>query len=127
MVWSQERERERDEELQVWADQGTSCPKRKVGQQHSRDEMKDVTEEQGRAGYSSRKGTAGPMLTSWSFQESPLSKSVLSNHLLSGRKNAAWSKHMLDLFIPRSFLIGKQRKAKQCLQLQSVLPSITTA
>lgn len=39
-----------------------------------------------RAGYSSRKGTAGPMLTSWSFQESPLSKSVLTNHLLSSRK-----------------------------------------
>lgn len=80
------RRRERDKELRVWGDQGTSCPKRQVGQQHSREEMKDVPEGQERAGYSSRKGTAGPMLTSCSFQKSSLSKSVLTNHLLSSRK-----------------------------------------
>lgn len=90
---------ERDEGLQVWGDQGTSCPTRQVGQQHSREEMKDVPEGERRTGYSSRKGTTGPMLTSWNFQKSPLSKSVLTNHLLSGRKMLPGpSIHLIFLF-----------------------------
>lgn len=31
----------------------------------------------------------------------------------SWQKNVAQAKHTFDLFVPRSFLIGKQRKAKQ--------------
>lgn len=41
--------RKRDEELQVWGDQGTSCPKRQVGQQQSSEKMNDVPEGQGTA------------------------------------------------------------------------------
>lgn len=73
--------RDRDEEVWEQSDQWTSCPKRQLGQQHSREEMNDAPGGQGRAGVSSKEGTAGPILTSWSFQESTSSKSVLTNHL----------------------------------------------
>ena len=68
----------------MWGEQGTSCPKKQVGQQHSGEELKDIPEGRERAGCSSRKGTAGPMLRSWSLQESPLSKFLnvpLARHL----------------------------------------------
>lgn len=80
MVWVQGREGWGATDV-GWP--GNTFPKRQVG--HG-EELKDVPEGQGRAGYSSRKRTTGPMLTSWSLQESPLSKSLLTNHLPSGRK-----------------------------------------